>query len=95
MNATCAPCFGLGTVAALSDYISVPLALSDVDIGFTLSEDKASLAELCGWAGCSLIPGPSALPKALPHIWLEIILFFHHSPMEPILLATPLYSPGC
>lgn len=69
-----------GIDAALGDCMFVLLALADVDIGFTLCNDKAGLAALCGLVGYSLIPGGFALTKALTQIWLEIVLLFisHH-----------------
>ena len=74
MNAIHAHCFNSGTSAALCNCVFVLLALADVDIGFTLCNDKASHTALCGEAGCSLSPGCFALPIALAQMWLDIIL---------------------
>lgn len=77
MNVTRAHCFCLRTAPALGDCVRVLLAFADKAIGFTLlCDDKASLAVLWGWVGCSFIPGCFALPKALTPVQMEIILLF-------------------
>lgn len=72
-----APCFCLGTAAALGDCLRLLRLLLRLPLRFIpLCDDKANLAVLWGWVGYSLIPGCFALPKALTPIQLEIILLF-------------------
>lgn len=53
----------LGTTVVLDDCVFVLLAFADIDMGFTQCNDKASVAVLCGWVSCFVIPGCFILPE--------------------------------